>query len=68
MQIKKPASGGAAIADRFKLDVPAAKTSSTGTVGKTPAMIALIAGVLALALIGITTFTLYQHWGFLQGA
>lgn len=58
--------GGATIADRFKLDMadpnvgkPAA---GTGTV------VTLIAGLIALAVAGILTFIIYQHWEFLRGA
>ena len=79
MTIKKPitapqqdaptgatAAGGAAIADRFKLDLqdPNAKKSSGG-VGTT---IALVAGLVALAVAGVLTFIIYQHWEFLKGA
>ena len=59
------ATGGATIADRFKLDLQdptAAKPSAgAGTVA------ALIAAVLALVAAGVLTFVLYQHWEFLQG-
>ena len=79
MTIKKPitapqqdaptgatAVGGAAIADRFKLDLqdPNAGKSSGG-VGTT---IALVAGLVALAVAGVLTFVIYQHWEFLKGA
>ena len=66
-----PASGGATIADRFKLDVPdASAKKGGGTVGKKSTMIALAAGLAALAVAGILTLVLYQHWDFLcnQGA
>lgn len=73
MQIKKPTSGGPAVADRFKLDVPAkgakaAPSAPQATVNKTMAMVGLIGGVIALILIGLTTHTIYQHWEFLKGA
>lgn len=61
-----PSGGGAAIADRLKLDVPdkaaSAKTTSTGT------KIAVIAALVALVVAGILAFTLYDHWEFLKGA
>ena len=62
-----PAAGGAAIADRFKLDLqdPAAKKGSSGGVAAT---IAAIAGFAALIVAGVLTFIIYQHWEFLQGA
>lgn len=66
MQMKKPTSGGPAVADRFKLDVPQKK--AVPTVSKTMAMAGLIGGLVALALIGILTHTIYQHWEFLKGA
>lgn len=71
MQIKKPTAGGQAVADRFKLDVPAkgAKNAAPqATVNKTMAMVGLIGGLIALILIGLTTHTIYQHWEFLKGA
>jgi len=61
------AAGGATIADRFKLDLQdpnAKKRSSSGTGTK----IAVVAGLIALAVAGILTFVIYQHWEFLKGA
>ena len=61
-----PAAGGATIADRFKLDMtepekkPAASSTATTVAG--------IAGLIALAVAGILTFILYQHWEFLMPA
>ncbi len=76
MKIKKPTTikapaasatpGGATIADRFKLDVPAAAPART--VNKTASLIALIAAVVALGVSGMLTFTLYQHLEFLMQA
>lgn len=61
-----PAAGGATIADRFKLDVPAPSAKSGGgTVGKKAAMIALVVGLVALTVAGILTIVLYQHWDYL---
>lgn len=58
--------GGATIADRFKLDM------ADPNVGKpaagTGAVVTLIAGLIALAVAGILTFIIYQHWEFLRGA
>jgi len=58
-------AGGATIADRFKLDVPEPSAKKGGTVNKTAAMIALLAGLAALAVAGILTLVMYQHWDFL---
>lgn len=58
-------TGGATIADRFKLDVPdpnAKKPTGVGTI------LAVVAGFLALAVAGILTFVLYTHLEFLQNA
>ena len=62
-----PSAGGAAIADRFKLDLqdPSAKKGSGG--GKA-ATVAAIAGFIALIVAGVLTFIIYQHWEFLKGA
>ena len=61
-----PTTGGATIADRFKLDMtePTAKKVAGG-----PATtIAAVAGLLALAVAGILTYILWQHWEFLMPA
>ncbi len=79
MVIKKPgggagipapaASGGATIADRFKLEpASAAAPAKGGTVNKTAALIALLAAFAALVVSGALTFILYQHWQFLMPA
>ena len=61
-----PAAGGATIADRFKLDMtePAKKPAAGGTAST----IAAVAGLLALAVAGILTYILWQHWEFLMPA
>ena len=60
-----PAAAGATIADRFKLDTGAqAKPAGAGVGTK----IAVIAGLIALAVVGILAYTLYGHWEFLKGA
>ena len=59
-----PASGGAAIADRFKLDAPVAQKASTGKATS----FAVAAGLIALAVAGILTYILWQHWEFLMPA
>ena len=61
-----PSSGSAVLADRFKLDLqdPNAKRGSAG-----PATtVAAVAGLIALAVAGILTFVIYQHWEALKGA
>lgn len=60
------ASGGAAIADRFKLDMtdPNARKASGGK-GATAAG---VAGLIALAVAGILTYMLWQHWEYLMPA
>ena len=75
MKIKKPlptngtstpaSSGGATIADRFKLE-PTTPAKAQATVGKTATLYAFIAGLLSLAVAGILTFVLYQHWEYLM--
>ena len=61
-----PAAGGATIADRFKLDMaePEKKPAASGTA----TTVAGIAGLIALAVAGILTYILYQHWEFLMPA
>ena len=62
-----PAAGGATIADRFKLDMtdPSAKKPASG--GKATTF-AVAAGLIALAVAGILTYILWQHWEFLMPA
>ena len=67
--MKTPASegaGGAAIADRFKLDPVDNSASRAGTVSKKSATTALIFGLIALAVTIALTVTIYQHWNFLM--
>ena len=61
-----PATGGATIADRFKLDMtePAKKPAAGGPAST----LAAVAGLLALAVAGILTYILWQHWEFLMPA
>ena len=73
MKIKKPTkapgaetTGGAAIADRFKLDPVDNSASRAGTVSKKSATTALIFGLIALAVPISLTVTIYKHWNFLM--
>lgn len=61
------APAAATIADRFKLDAPDpnAKKSAASGAGTT---VAVLAGVAALAVAGVLTFIIFQHWEFLKGA
>jgi len=61
-----PAPGGAAIADRLRLDVT--DTPKGAMVGKKAATYAFVAGLLSLAVVGVLTFMLYKHWEFLMPA
>lgn len=77
MKIKKPikavpggqeasaSTGGATIADRFKLE-PTAPAKAKGSVSKSAALAALVAALAGLALSGILTYVLYQHLEFLK--
>lgn len=76
MKIKKPttanagapaAAGGAAIADRFKINGLEEKPKGA-TVGAKSAACALVFGLIALTLAGILTWTLWKHWEFLMPA
>ena len=77
MKIKKPmtvktqgteSSGGAAIADRFKLDPVDTTASRSGYVSKKSAGTALVFGLIALAITIALTWTIYKHWEFLMQA
>lgn len=62
-------AGGAAIADRFKLD-PVATTAAprNGYISKTAATAALVFGLIALAVTVTLTVMIYKHWEFLMPA
>ena len=57
-------TGGATIADRFKLDTPPPAKTGAGTGTK----VAVAVAVIALIVAGVLTYTLYGHWEFLKGA
>ena len=59
-----PPTGGATIADRFKLDAPPPAPASAGVGTK----IAVAAALVAFVVAGILTYLLYDHWEFLKGA
>ena len=61
-----PNAGGATIADRFKLDLvdPNAKKASAGK----GTMCTVLAGLVALGVVGVLTFIIYQHWQYLANA
>lgn len=61
-----PAAGGATIADRFKLDMT--EPEKKPAVSSTASTVAAVAGLLALAVAGILTYILWQHWEFLMPA
>jgi len=61
-----PAAGGATIADRFKLDMTETPVQKPAA-GKATAF-AVAAGFLALVVVGVLTYVLWQHWEFLMPA
>ena len=60
-----PVTGGATIADRFKLDMSDPKAKAPAGKGT---LYAVVAGCLALIVVGVLTYTLWQHWEFLMPA
>ena len=60
------AAGGATIADRFKLDMT--EPEKKPTAGGKSTTCAVVAGLIALAVAGILTYILWQHWEFLMPA
>lgn len=60
------APGGAAIASRLRLDVPTGPSAKNGTISKSAALVALIAGSVSLVLAGALTYMLYDHWDFIM--
>ena len=61
-----PATGRAAIADRFKLDLDPNAGRDPNGVGKTSATIALVGSLLAIALMGVVTWLLYMNWELIR--
>ena len=61
-----PTTGGAVIADRFKLDVDAGASKGPAGVGKTAAMCALIGTLVSIAVLGVVAWLLYQNWELIK--
>jgi len=58
-----PSTGGATIAARFQLDGdPLAAKKGPAGVGKTSTIIALLAALAALGLIGFAAWLMYSDW------
>ena len=55
-------TGGAVIADRFKLDVDDGAPKGPAGVGKVGATFALIGSLAAIAALGIVAWLLYRNW------
>ena len=62
-----PPTGGAVIADRFKLDMAPAAGASEG-VGKTGSLIALLCSLAAIAMLGIVAALMYFNWEAIKNA
>ncbi len=62
-------TGGAVIADRFKLDVdPNAGKSGPAGVNKTAALIAFLASLAAAAMVGAVAAMMYVNWELIAEA
>ena len=61
-----PSSGGAVIADRFKLDVDDGASKGPAGVGKVGAMCALIGSLASIAALGLIAWLLYQNWELIK--
>ena len=61
-----PASGGAAIASRLRLDAPDPKARTS--VSTTGAKVALGAAAVSLLVTGVLVYMLWRHWEFLMPA
>ena len=60
------ATGGATIADRFKLDVITAGANKGSGVSKGAVAAAFGAALVSLVLAGALAATLYMHWEYLS--
>lgn len=58
-------TGGAVIADRFKLDVDPNAGKPDG-VGKTSALIALLGSLAAIAMLGVVAGLMYLNWDLIK--
>ena len=61
-----PVTGGAVIADRFKLDVDDGAPKGPAGVGKVGATFALIGSLAAIAALGLIAWLLYQNWELIK--
>ena len=62
-QTQATSTGGATIAARFQLDGdPRAVKSGPAGVGKTSTIIALVAALVALGLVGFSAWLMYTDW------
>ena len=61
-------AGGAAIADRFKLEPVDTPAPRNGYISKNAATAALVFGLIALAITVTLTVMIYKHWEFLMPA
>ena len=55
-------TGGAVIADRFKLDVDDGASNGPAGVSKVGATCALIGSLAAIAALGIVAWLIFQNW------
>ncbi len=58
-------TGGAVIADRFKLDMDPNAGKPDG-VGKTSALIALLSSLAAIAMLGVVAGLMYMNWDMVK--
>lgn len=58
-------TGGAVIADRFKLDVDPNAGKPDG-VGKTSALLALLGSLATIAMLGIVAGLMYLNWDMIK--
>ena len=74
MKIKKnsvpespaPSTGGAVIADRFRLDLDPNAGKGPAGVGKTAAAIAMTAALISTALMGAVAALMYVNWDLIK--
>ena len=61
-----PTTGGAVIADRFKLDADDGAVKGPAGVGKVGALCALIGSLASIAALGLVAWLLYQNWELIK--
>ncbi|MGN0852841.1 MAG: hypothetical protein ACI4Q3_05645 [Kiritimatiellia bacterium] len=59
-------TGGAVIADRFKLDIDMNASKGSSGVGTAASMVALICSLASIAMLGTVAALMYMNWELIE--